>query len=558
MERQKKTWDVFENCGRAECLGDCYPDNRYNIETKYILKKEVINVIKTLRFWIMLLISFTMIGILSITLFSGYYVTKESLIHNTLEINRVYSMKLARLSEEVFNGMQSNLQVKASEISVEINNPDKLTEMLADLISSSKNFNSLSVVGSDGVVLATSPEIGIVGRKLDTAGPIEALYKRENLISEPYKAATGRLLILVSTPLWNGKNEYLGFLSGTIYLQEDNIIHDILDEDFATDGSYIWVVDNKGMLIYHPDPERIGEMVIGNIVTQSVRRHESGAQKVVNSEGKEYLAGYTYIKSSKWGVISQTPYESSIRPLTGMIYKMLLYALPFVLFFFILTIILTEKLSSPLRKLAMFSANLKENGRENERADIPTWYFEAKQLNETIHEYARSQQQRVEDYKERSYTDPLTGLKNRRYGDKVTSKWIVNKKPFSIVMLDIDHFKVVNDKYGHHIGDEVLKFLAGKMSDILRGDDACVRLGGEEFVVLLAETDVQEAMAIAERLRTTVSSSLCPTNDYITISLGVASYQDHKETREELFNRVDKALYQAKTEGRNRVVQSEV
>ena len=83
-----------------------------------------------------------------------------------------------------------------------------------------------------------------------------------------------------------------------------------------------------------------------------------------------------------------------------------------------LTLILTERLSSPLRKLAMFSVNLKENGRENVRADIPTWYFEAKQLNETIHEYARSQQQRIESYKERSYTDPLTGRKNRRYGDK--------------------------------------------------------------------------------------------------------------------------------------------
>ena len=76
------------------------------------------------------------------------------------------------------------------------------------------------------------------------------------------------------------------------------------------------------------------------------------------------------------------------------------------------------------------------------------------------------------------------------------------KNQFSIIMIDIDHFKAVNDNYGHQIGDEVLKFLAEKMSEIVRGDDVCVRLGGEEFVVLLAETDVQEAMVIAERLRT--------------------------------------------------------
>ncbi|WP_421102423.1 GGDEF domain-containing protein, partial [Sporosarcina psychrophila] len=189
--------------------------------------------------------------------------------------------------------------------------------------------------------------------------------------------------------------------------------------------------------------------------------------------------------------------------------------------------------------------------------DIPTWYFEAKQLNETIHEYANSQQQRVEDYKERSYTDPLTGLKNRRYGDKITAKWTMDNRPFSMIMIDIDHFKAVNDRYGHQIGDEVLKFLSGKMSEIIRGDDVCIRLGGEEFVILLAETDVKEAMDIAERLRINVSSTICPTNNNITISLGVGSYHSNRESILELFSRVDKALYQAKVDGRNRVVLSE-
>jgi len=526
------------------------------IETKYN-KKEVLNMIKTLRFWITLLTSFAMIGILSITLFSGYYVTKENLINNSLEINRVYSMKLSQLTEEVFKGMQSNLQVKASEMSAEIDDVEKLTEKLADLISSSKNFNSLSIVNKDGVVLATSPEVGIIGMKLDTEGPTEALYERKNMISAPYKAATGRLLILISTPLWDEKNRYLGFLSGTIYLQEDNIIHDILGEHFATDGSYVWVVDKNGMLVYHPDPKRIGKNIIENEVAQKVLRHKSGSQIVTNTEGKDFLAGYTYIKSSKWGVVSQTPFEASIKPLKGIIYKMLLYALPFILFFFLLTIVLSKMLSSPLRKLAMFSANLKENGGQNEYTDIPTWYFEAKQLNETINDYAMSQQLRVENYKERSYTDPLTGLKNRRFGDKVTARWTLEKRPFSMIMIDIDHFKAVNDKYGHQTGDEVLKFLSGKMMELIRGDDVCIRLGGEEFVILLAKTDIQEAMDIAERLRINVSSTISPTNSNITISLGVGSYQSNRETALELYNRVDKALYQAKMDGRNRVVQSE-
>ncbi|WP_318616363.1 sensor domain-containing diguanylate cyclase [Sporosarcina sp. YIM B06819] len=512
--------------------------------------------IKTLRFWIMLLISFAMIGILSITLFSGYFVTKENLTNNTLEMNRVYSMKLARLTEEVFNGMQSNLQVKASDIAGNINDAEKLTKKLSDLITSSKNFNSLSVVNRNGVVLATSPELGIVGQTLETPGPKEALYVRKPLISAPYKAATGRLLILVSTPLWNEKNEYLGFLAGTIYLQEDNIIQNILDEHFSLDGSYVWVVDKRGMLIYHPDAERIGKSVVKNEVAQKVLRRDSGAQKVTNFEGKEFLAGYTFVKSSKWGVVSQTPYAVSIAPLAGLVNKMLLYALPFVLFFFFLTIILTERLSSPLRKLAMYSVELKEKGGLSEEVDIPTWYYEAKQLTETIHEYAKKQEQTVKDFKERSYTDALTGLRNRRYGEEVLAKWITAKKQFSMIMIDIDHFKRVNDTYGHQVGDDVLKFLAGKMNEVVREADVCVRLGGEEFIILLVKTDIKEAVMIAERLRINVSSTLCPTNEYLTISSGIGVYNDHTESIEDLFNRVDVALYRAKMEGRNRVVQS--
>lgn len=511
--------------------------------------------IKTLRFWIMLLLTFTMIGILSITSIAGYFVEKKNVVDNTLKMNSVYSMRLAQLTEEVFVGMQSQLQVKAFEIVEEIDDAAKLTEELDVLLSSNKNFNSLSVVNRDGVVLATSPEVGIVGSKLETPGPREALYERKNLISAPYKAATGRLLILISAPLWNDKNEYLGFLSGTIYLEEENTINDILGDHYATDGSYVWVVDRNGMLIYHPHADRIGTSVEENEVVQKIKMHESGAQKVVNSNGEEYLAGYTFMKSSKWGVVSQTPNSVSVKSAASVVYRMLLYALPFVIFFFFVTILLTNGLSSPLRKLALYSASLREGQRT--QTAIPTWYFEAKQLNETIREYAEWQQQTVDEYKERSYTDALTGLRNRRYQEEIIAKWVRNKQPFSLIMIDIDHFKKVNDTYGHQVGDEVLLFLAGKMREVVRIEDVCVRLGGEEFVILLADTNHAETMRIAERLRRNVSSKVCPTNDFITVSLGVGYYHDSEETVEHLFERVDKALYRAKAEGRNRVVLAE-
>ena len=96
--------------------------------------------IKTLRFWIMLLLTFTMIGILGITSISGYFVAKENVVKDSLEMNRMYSAKLAQLTEEVFHGMQTHLQAVAAEVSDEIEDTDKLTEKLDGLLSSNENL----------------------------------------------------------------------------------------------------------------------------------------------------------------------------------------------------------------------------------------------------------------------------------------------------------------------------------------------------------------------------------------------------------------------------------
>lgn len=509
---------------------------------------------KTLKFWILTLITFTMIAILSSSFFSSYLVTKKSLIDKSLEQNEMYALKLAQMSEEVFETMHTNLIARKPDIMEHINNPEELTNILNQLLISSKNFNSLSVIGNDGVAIATSPNVGITGNKIDSPGVVEALRLKENFISKPYKAVTGRLLILVSTPLFDESHTYLGMLNGTIYLQEENFIHNILAEHFSEDGSYVFVVDEEGTLIYHPDKKRIGEDVSKNKVIEQLLNGQSGSKEIYNTQNAHFLAGYSYISESQWGIVSQTPFEISLKPLSGIMTKMFFYTLPFVILFYVLAYLLSEKLAAPLRKLAISTMNTNEKDISVENLNISTWFFEAKQLTDTIENYRKLQEEEVANFKLQSFTDPLTGLKNRRYSELVFSDLLEQKCSFSIINIDIDHFKKVNDVYGHQVGDETLQFLAHKLMSGVSEQDVCVRLGGEEFVIILPNCLIDDAYLLAEKLRKEIETNILPLNRKITISAGVGEYKANKETVSELLNRVDEALYVAKSEGRNRTV----
>jgi diguanylate cyclase (GGDEF)-like protein len=158
---------------------------------------------------------------------------------------------------------------------------------------------------------------------------------------------------------------------------------------------------------------------------------------------------------------------------------------------------------------------------------------------------------------ELSRTDPLTGLLNRRaLDDEIATRFAHARRyqrPLSVVMLDVDHFKKVNDTFGHPAGDRVLQGVGEVLRRCSRQTDFIARYGGEEFVVLLPETPPLEALQFAEKIRAEVAATpLSPAR--VTVSLGVASYpHSYFDTPEELLAAADQALYRAKQEGRNRV-----
>jgi two-component system, cell cycle response regulator len=164
---------------------------------------------------------------------------------------------------------------------------------------------------------------------------------------------------------------------------------------------------------------------------------------------------------------------------------------------------------------------------------------------------------------EMAITDQLTGLHNRRYMsrhlDTLMESARKSAKPIAFLILDIDYFKAVNDSHGHDMGDEVLREFANRISANVRGIDLACRYGGEEFVVVMPDTDMELACSVAERLRRSVETELfeisrAPHKLNITISIGIAGSEGSNDTAEALLHRADQALYRAKRDGRNRVV----
>jgi len=177
--------------------------------------------------------------------------------------------------------------------------------------------------------------------------------------------------------------------------------------------------------------------------------------------------------------------------------------------------------------------------------------------------YTEQLRDNVQQSMELAVTDPLTGLFNRRYMERhlgtLVEKSAGRGKSLSVLILDIDFFKSINDRFGHDAGDDVLREFADRMRTCVRGIDLACRYGGEEFVVVMPDTDLSVATMVAERIRRRIAGEPFPIHRgeraiEVTISIGIAARASPYDDATAILKRADEALYRAKRDGRNRVV----
>jgi diguanylate cyclase (GGDEF)-like protein len=195
------------------------------------------------------------------------------------------------------------------------------------------------------------------------------------------------------------------------------------------------------------------------------------------------------------------------------------------------------------------------------------WSEEEIQFCQTLANQAALVIENVRLYKKMQHlaiTDTLTGVYNRRglfeHGQREINRAIRTSRPLAAIMLDIDHFKQVNDAHSHAVGDQVLKALAKLCLDNLREVDIFGRYGGEEFAILLPETDIETAYQVAQRLRQCISETAIQSTKgviSITVSIGIACSEGEVNNLAVLLDRADTAMYEAKRSGRNKVSPAE-
>ena len=508
-----------------------------------------------LRQLILLLSVSTAVLILANTFYTSHKTQRDLLIAQTLEANQAYASKMANSIEDFLSAAQQQLAFAAQDVLLAGNNLEKLGHIANRLNEQTDSFNSVFIVDTSGVVIAASPEaVGLFGKVVMSEGAEQALRERIPLVSKPYVSVTDRLLVFISQPIIDAQDNYLGFIGGSIYLHEKSILYSLLGRHYHANDAYIYAVDSGGRIIYHQDAERIGEVIVDNPVIEKVVKQQTGSQYLLNSHGIEMLAGYAPVPSANWGVVTQRSLEATLSGMDQQMLAVAKYSFPFFIFIVWLVWLVSRWISKPLWQLARSAEDLDEPDINTQISSISVWYFEASQLKRAMLRGLAGLNKKMGKLNLETITDPLTGLINRRGMQIALDEWQQAAQPFSVITGDIDHFKQINDEHGHDVGDEVLKYLAKSMQKFSRPDDLVCRTGGEEFMLLLPQTDITIACKIAQRLCDQIASEVFPAvGRPITLSFGVANWPHDGESIASVMKSADQALYAAKEAGRNRV-----
>lgn len=489
------------------------------------------------------------------SMYASYRVQRQMLMDNTLASNHAYATKLASSVSDFLDAAQQQLAYSAGLLAERYDDIAYLADEAKRLRLQTNSFNSVVFVDAAGWVLATSPDtLQIRRHKLESPGAVEALRERRPLISAPYMSVAGNLLVFISHPVIDVAGRYLGYIGGTIYLKKTSILSHLIGDHYYRDGSYLYVVDSERRLIYHPDAERVGTQVKNNPVIEAVIDGGQGSMRLPNSQGIDMLAGYASVPQTGWGVVAQRPTQETLKGLDGLMLSMLQYAFPLALLLLFSVWWCARLISRPLWQLAEDAQVMDQPGTAERLRNVRSWYFEVSELKQAMLVGINLLHHTIGRLRHEVQTDPLTGLHNRRGLDMAIELWRSQQLPFAAVELDIDHFKKVNDTYGHDIGDKVLQRLAQLMRDCSREEDVLCRIGGEEFMMLLPGASAEVAAQVAERLRRRVEETQIEPVGRITISLGVAQWPQQGTSVEALFKCADEMLYKAKQSGRNRVV----
>ncbi|WP_067098266.1 sensor domain-containing diguanylate cyclase [Marinomonas atlantica] len=391
----------------------------------------------------------------------------------------------------------------------------------------------------------------------------QAAIKSHPLISDgiPYQDINSKKwLISFGKTLVDPDDKVVGVIS--IDAGMDAIVEALAIRDEQYPTIYNFVMDNEGKILIHPDatlPDKLHREIFSHLPKEL-----NASGKLSYSDGEQNkLAHFERIDELGWIVVTEVNLDDIRQPLIKTIASTVLMIVIGSLFTtWLMSFILSRHIILPLKKLQNRVQEITEGKDELDKYVLPK--NEIGKISEAIEQLTeKALIQKNIELKDTnallsaiSHTDQLTSIANRRKMMEVlhaeVSRFQRKHRPFSVLMFDIDHFKRVNDTFGHEVGDQVLIELAQVVKATVRNTDTVGRWGGEEFVIVCPNTDQTMALIIAEKVFAAIHSHSFPMQVDVTVSLGLSEFTA-KHSLESILVEVDQKMYRAKQAGRNQI-----
>lgn len=479
---------------------------------------------------------------------------------------------------------------------IDINNKTKVNKILSSTLTKTDGFNSFILLSDKGKLLGLQHH---ALKNIKLSRQLQKAYAEDEIYRSTIKKASWQLSGIQRSALSNNPTLILSY---PVLSKNKKVIAVILSEldtaliaelqgnvKFGVLGHSV-VLDQNGSLIAHPNPAWVKNM--RNLSKLSIVKLMMAGKTGVTTFYSPFLkenmvAGYTSIPNYGWGIMVPQPESEVSNQVKKLMYSNVIWGLVGVALAIFLALILSRWINNPINRLADAGNALLENdlmgdmgeSHENDPAEV-------KQLNNVVRslvfslQRSQSELQEINDnlnirideateqlretniqLEETVKSDYLTSLSNRRHFETVLSKISGRRSSDNnevcLMLLDIDKFKLINDKYGHNGGDEVLIHIARVMQDTLRAEDLIARYAGDEFVVMLLCNE-EIALQRAEQIRSAIEKLTVISEGHeiqTTVSIGVLCCHDINELDvTKVMSQVDEAMYQAKEAGRNKVV----
>jgi diguanylate cyclase (GGDEF)-like protein len=445
----------------------------------------------------------------------------------------------------------------------------RLYEYLGSLHERFTDFEQLLVLDLEGRLVASS--VPVTSPLQLPADWLRTLGVENQLVGDAFwdsTSAKGKLIVAV--PVQRPDGRVIGAFAAELNLRP---VQRVL-RAFAPDSSrtmYLLSADGAAAASSREISSQLMKTALTPATVERLTKSEGAAVSYLGFAGVRVLGTLKRVPQAPWAVLAETPAEAAFREVNRfrnlavlVVVWLLLLSAAGAYRFGVIIVRPLDRLIEGARKVAGGDLEVDlpvvggdEVGYLTKVFNGMVWRLrEGRKELDATNEQLRLQNEELEKL---SLTDGLTGLANRRFLvqqlNEEALRFRRTKKEFSVLMADVDHFKQYNDTFGHPAGDEVLKRVARILATSAREMDCVARYGGEEFCLMLPETPASGAAILAQRICERVAAAEFP-GQKITLSIGVASVPDNGDTPDAVIAAADEALYQAKREGRNRVVES--